>query len=201
VHPHLASVGVVHAYWDERESFHAGAFVAGDGVWGVLGEREAGKSSLLASLALRGTPVFCDDLLVIDGNTALAGPRSIDLRSGAASRLGCGEPLGVVGNRERFRLRLHPVPAELPLKGWVELGWGETDVVSPKRGAERLRALAPHRGLRLPPPRPESLLALASLPMYELRRRAEWSSHERSIDTLLEVVGAAGQPGGLRERE
>src|SRR5262249_49285746 len=54
VHPHLASVAVVSAYWLDRESFHAGAFAFRGRVWGVLGDRNAGKSSFLAQLALSG---------------------------------------------------------------------------------------------------------------------------------------------------
>ena len=54
VHPHLAAVGAVWAHWLGHEPFHAGAFVAGAGVWGVLGDKGAGKSSMLAALAHRG---------------------------------------------------------------------------------------------------------------------------------------------------
>jgi hypothetical protein len=96
VHPHLASVAIVAAHWLGHETFHAGAFVAGGRVWGVLGERKAGKSSLLASLSLAGVPVVADDILVVDGTTTFAGPRSIDLRPDAAQRLGLGEEMGVM---------------------------------------------------------------------------------------------------------
>lgn len=203
VHPHLAAVAVVHAYWSERESFHAGAFVAGDGVWGVLGERESGKSSLLASLALAGVPVLCDDLLVLDGGRALAGPRSIDLRAGAAARLGQGEALGVIGGRERWRLALGPVAAEVPFRGWIELHWREQVEVRATRGSARLKLLMPHRGLRMTPARPQQLIELAGLPTYELGRPRDWASHELAIEALLDVVASsgAGQPGRLSEGE
>ena len=97
IHPHLASVAAIFAHWDQRETFHAGGFVVGGKVWGLLGAREAGKSSFLASLALGGVPVLCDDILVLDHLIALAGPRSIDLRADAARQLGAGEPLGLSG--------------------------------------------------------------------------------------------------------
>ncbi len=152
VHPHLAGVAAVAAHWLGRESFHAGAFVAGGGVWGLLGERGAGKSSMLASLALAGVPVVSDDVLVLDSRTALAGPRSIDLRSDASAHLDAGEPLGVIGGRERWRLPLAPIAPELPLRGWVVLGWDERTAVRQLQGSRRLTSLLPYRAARLYPP-------------------------------------------------
>ncbi len=81
LHPHLAGVAAVSSHWRDQQSFHAGAFVAGNGVWGVLGEKGFGKSTMLAALDRAGVPVLCDDVLVLDGQTAFAGPRSIDLRA------------------------------------------------------------------------------------------------------------------------
>lgn len=205
VHPHLAPVAMVEARWNHRESFHAGGFVAGEGVWGLLGVKGAGKSTLLASLAASGVPVMCDDVLVIDTGTAvamaMAGPRSIDLREGAAQQLRSGTALGVIGLRERWRLVLDPVAAELPLQGWVSLSWGETVTVEVKRGSERLRALLPHRGLRLLPTRPEKLIDLAGLPVLELSRPPDWDSHQQAIEILLDAVAAAGEPGRLQQGE
>ena len=51
VHPVLATVGAVFAWWRGDVVFHGGAVVIGDGAWGLLGERGTGKSSLLAGLA------------------------------------------------------------------------------------------------------------------------------------------------------
>jgi ABC-type molybdenum transport system ATPase subunit/photorepair protein PhrA len=56
------------AHWLGRESFHGGGFVAGDGVWGVLGEKGDGKSTLLASLALSGVPIVADDRRTFGGS-------------------------------------------------------------------------------------------------------------------------------------
>src|SRR4051812_5487406 len=80
LHPFLAPAAAVFAHWAGRLSFHAGAFVSNGGVWGVVGPREAGKSSVLAWLALNGHEVFTDDVLVLEGRTAFSGPRAIDLR-------------------------------------------------------------------------------------------------------------------------
>src|ERR1019366_7601680 len=186
VHPHLASVAVVAAHWLGRETFHAGAFLAGGGVWGVLGDKEAGKSSLLASLALAGVPVVSDDILVLDQMTALAGPRSIDLRAGAARHLAVGEAVGVMGTRERWRLVLGPIAAEAPMRGWVLLRWDTDTGVRALSGSERLIKLAAHRGGRLYPPEPGLLVALSALPVLELRR-----PHRRTNARVRSVQNAS----------
>ena len=98
-HPHLSVTAVLAARWLGRRSFHSGAFVAGDGAWGVLGDRGQGKTSTLAWLASHGYPVVCDDILVLDGGTAFAGPRCLDLRETAARHFHMGSYIGRVGTR------------------------------------------------------------------------------------------------------
>jgi hypothetical protein len=188
VHPYLAPAAAVIGRWFGRESFHAGAFVAGGAAWAILGEREAGKSSTLARLALSGHPVVCDDMLVLDGLNALAAPRSVDLRGDAARELGAGEFLGVVGARERWRLSLDGDPGSPPLAGWIFLAWGERVEVVPVPPAERLTRIVPHRGVRLPPTDPGLLLDLAALPGWELRRPPGWASLPAAVDALLQTV-------------
>lgn len=189
VHPYLAPGAAVLARWLGREAFHAGAVMADGGAWAVLGDREAGKSSTLAWLALSGHPVLADDLLVLDGADALAGPRCIDLRGDAAARLGAGEPLGVVGTRERWRLVLEPVPARVPLRGWILLEWAEAVAVEPVRGAERLLRLIPHRSVRLEPPAPSALVELASLPVLAFRRPRRWDALAGAGERLVAAIG------------
>jgi hypothetical protein len=187
-HPYLAPVALISARWLGRESFHAGAFVADGGVWALLGDKEAGKSTALAWLESQGHTVVCDDALILDGMTALAGPRSIDLRAESARRLGIGEPLGTVGARERWRVPLGPVAAELPFRGWVQLAWGDAVAVEPVRGTARLPALIPHRGVRLEPPRPAALLDYAALPHLTWRRPRAWASLGESAERLLDAI-------------
>jgi hypothetical protein len=188
VHPYLAPVALISARWLGRESFHAGAFVADGGVWAMLGDKEAGKSTMLAWLDAHGRPVVCDDALILDGHTALAGPRTIDLRAESAQRLGIGEALGTVGVRERWRVPLDPVAAELPFRGWVQLEWGDEVAVERVRGAARLPALIPHRGVRLEPPRPEALVDYAALPQLTLRRPRGWGSLREGAERLLDAI-------------
>jgi hypothetical protein len=189
VHPYLAPVAAVMAHWHGRESVHAGAFVAGGGVWGVVGERESGKSSTLARLALEGVGIVCDDLLTLAGTTVLAGPRAIDLREEPAARLGVGSSIGVGGARERWRLRLPPVPQVLELRGWVHLTWGDRVEAVRVSGADRVARLLGQRAARLPPPAPETLLDLAALPSWEVRRPRAWESLDEAADCLRRLAG------------
>jgi hypothetical protein len=189
VHPYLAPGAAVLARWLGREAFHAGAVVADGGAWAVLGDRETGKSSTLAWLALNGHPVLADDLVVLDGSHALAGPRCIDLRGDAAARFGAGEPLGVVGTRERWRLVLEPVPARVPLRGWIVLEWADAAAVEPVRGPERLLRIIPHRSVRLAPPDAGALVELASLPVLAFRRPRRWDALGDAGERLVAAIG------------
>jgi hypothetical protein len=188
VHPYLAPVALVMARWHGREGFHAGGLVADGGVWGVMGDKTAGKSTLLAWLARAGAGILSDDVLVIDGDRAFAGPRSIDLRSEAAEVLGAGEALGHIGARDRWRVPLDPVPAELPLRGWISLEWGDAVALESVRGSERLMALMPHRGVRLEPAIPAALVRLSALPHLRLTRPRDWGSMGEVADRLLAAL-------------
>jgi hypothetical protein len=189
VHPYLAPVAAVAARWAGRESFHAGAMIAGGEAWAILGDKESGKSTTLAHLALRGLDVVADDLLVIDVDGALAGPRCIDLRAGSAAHLGAGEPLGVVGVRERWRLPLGPVPPRIPLRGWITLAWDDEIAVDALRGPERMLALLPFRSVQLVPGAPQDLLDFSSLPVLRLRRPRRWDALDAAADRLLAALG------------
>jgi len=190
VHPYLAPVAAVMAFWHGRESFHAGGFATREGVWAVIGERGAGKSSTLAALAARGIGIACDDMLVLKGGTVLAGPRTVDLRAESAEQLGVGVPLGTVGDRERWRVGLDPIASELPLCGFVFLAWGDDVGVTALPGSTRLARLLPHRGVRLPPPDPAALVELARLPGFELRRPRGLDSLPEAVDRLVNAVGS-----------
>ena len=190
VHPYLGLAAAVYSHWLGRESFHAGAFEAGGGAWIVAGEKAAGKSTLLASLALRGQPVLADDVVVLDGGEALAGPRSIDLRADTAEALGVGEDVTVPGGRERRRLVLPGAEARVPVAGWVFPVWAEepSEVVQLPPN-ERLVRFAGSRVLRVEPERPEVLVELAGLPAWELRRSRGWDGLGDALDLLLTSLG------------
>ncbi|HET8754563.1 MAG TPA: hypothetical protein VFM58_01045 [Solirubrobacteraceae bacterium] len=188
VHPYLAPAAAVAARWARRESFHAGAVIAGDGAWAILGDKESGKSTTLAHLALAGHGIVSDDLLVVDRDAVFAGPRCVDLRAASAAHLEAGEPLGVVGVRERWRLGLAAIPARVPLRGWVTLAWDDDVGVDVLRGADRVLALLPFRSVQVTPDAPEDLVDLGSLPVLRLRRPRRWDALDAAAERLLAAV-------------
>jgi hypothetical protein len=192
IHPGLAPAAAVMAHWLDRPCFHAGAFLSPGGVWAVAGDRESGKSSTLAWLALNNHSVVTDDILVLDDfGGAYAGPRSIDLRDETAERLGAGEPLGRIGTRSRWRMNLPPIQAQLPFRGWFFLEWGDMLEVRRLPASDCLTWLLHRRTVRVKPVSPAALLELAALPAWQLRRPREWGNFDEAASLLLETATQA----------
>ena len=123
IHPISTVPLAILARWRGDVTLHGGAFAAGGAAWVVMGERNSGKSTMLASvLPKHGHPVVADDLVVIDHHI-WAGPHCVDLREEAASRLQPARDLGDFGSRRRFRLSSPPAPARLPLGGFFLMDW------------------------------------------------------------------------------
>lgn len=189
-HPYLAAAAAPFAGWLGRSALHAGAFLDRQGAWGVLGAKEDGKSTLLASLALAGIPVLTDDALVVELGRAFAGPRCIDLRHEAAVALDVMDRAVPARAGERARLPLPPkIPLVVPLRGWFTLAWDEELGVRLLPASKRLVALAVRTG-RSAPPQPAELLDLATLPVWELRR-------PRRLDLLGDAVRLVAETVGL----
>jgi hypothetical protein len=190
LHPYLAYVAGMVGGWLGLECVHAGGFVVGGGVWAIVGARGAGKSSTLGWLAGQGDEIVSDDLLVIQDGRVLAGPRFVDLRPETAALIGAGTPLGKVGARERWRLEVGPVDAELPLSGWIFLDWGPEIDVRPATAAERLLTIKDSLSLWGIPTDPAGLLGLASLPGWHLRRPQGWESIDEATGRLLDAIAS-----------
>jgi hypothetical protein len=188
VHPFLAAVGTIFAWWNGQDALHGGAFLTEGGAWALLGERGAGKSSMLAALHLAGHPVLADDVIVIAGGAALAGPRCVDLRPDAVHALGVADRVETVRGGERFRLVQPEVQPQAPLRGWIALSWSERVDARPLTPAERLEHLAAHSAF--PPQQPGGLVGLAELPGWELTRPRTPASLEPAVDRLLDLCSA-----------
>jgi hypothetical protein len=186
VHPYLGPVASVYNRWIGRESFHAGGLLIGGKAWMVLGEREAGKSTLLAACLAAGVGVLADDLCVIDDGHLLCGPRTLDLRRPPDDALAA---LGTVPARAgRWRVDLPDVPPRTPLAGWMRLNWGEAHSTQPLTFADRLTLLARWRGWNALPSRPESLLDLAARPGYVLTRPRALDGLDETLQTILALA-------------
>ena len=186
IHPFLTAVGTIFAWWNRRHTFHGGAFLTNRGAWGVVGDRGAGKSSMLAALALAGYPVLADDLLVISGRMVLAGPRCVDLRPGVGEALGVKDSLQSVRGGERYRLAFERTKPEAQLRGLVVLTWSDGMRVRELRAGERLERLAQYSCA--PPRDPAGLIEIAELPAWELGRPRSLGSLQPAVDRLLAIA-------------
>jgi hypothetical protein len=188
VHPVLTIPLSILAHWRGDVTLHGGAFIHADGAWGIVGEREAGKSSMLAALAERGVPIAADDLLVVDDGWVRAGPRCVDLRPDVASHLPSARDLGVVGTRPRFRLSTPPAPARSRLRGLFVLEWHEEPEpqLVPMTTQERLFVIYRQESIALLGfAEGGKVVELLELPMWRFRRRRDWRATPAAVDRLL----------------
>jgi len=181
VHPYLAAAAGVLCLRRGMECHHAGAFVADGGAWAVLGDREAGKSTLMAALSRRGLPVLTDELVAVADGLVQVGPRLVDLRRPTAEHLGVGEALPSVRPGGRWRVPLEPA-SPAPLAGWVHLAWGPETELRPLGLTERIGRVA-----ALGVNRPAETVGLVSLPGFELVRPATLDSLEATLDLLCGI--------------
>lgn len=181
VHPYLALAASSICVAEGMECHHAGAFVVNGGAWAVVGDREAGKSTLMAALSLRGVPVLTDELVVVSDGLVQVAPRLVDLRQPSAEHLGVGDSLPSVRPGGRWRLPLAPT-SPAPLAGWVHLAWGEAIELRPLGLVERVGRVA-----ALGVNRPADTLGLVSLPAYELVRPRTLASLEGTLDLLCGI--------------
>lgn len=184
-HPLLGAAATVIARWLGLEVFHAGSFTHNDQAICVVGENQAGKSTLLSAIAARGLPIMADDLAFTDGHWLYAGPRTLDLRTPR----GASAPVRPV-RFDRQRMTLEPAPARLPLRGWLLLAWGTDLSLEPIAASDLLPELIDRRSLRRLASDPQTFLTLASLPAWRLRRPPDWSGLEASVDLLLAAIDA-----------
>ena len=190
--PHLSSAASTVALWNGAQPFHAGGFVHQGGAWGVLGDKGAGKTSMLAVLNELGMPIVTDDLLIYDRGDVLAGPRCLDLRRGAARRLRRGRDIGVVGTRRRWRVYLPPCPSRVPLHGWIVPKWGDPARVELIEPGQRIALLPAFRALRVPWQDPVALLDLASQPIYRWTRPRSLADMPGDVRRLLDQLALPG---------
>ena len=184
-HPYLAPIAAVHSHWLGRAAFHAGAIVVAGRTWGVIGERQAGKSTLLAAIASEGGVVLADDLLVMEGPDVFCGPRTLDLREEAARWFGGTRSLGLAGARERWRLDLGPAPPSAPLAGWIVPGWSEDVAIRRQPGAAAAHHIAPARSVTGLSIEPAAFLAAASHPVVEFDRPRDLTRIADGVRRLL----------------
>lgn len=191
VHP-LLTIGVsVLARWRGDVTLHAGAFETQGGGWAFMGAREAGKSSILASIGQRGYAVIADDLLAVQNGSVWAGPSCVDLRPDSVGRFTNAVSMGIVGGRLRYRLSTAPGHAQIPLRGFFVLDWNHASDISvePLSTQERLHWLYRQEYIRLVGySDPAKLLPLVALPAWRLTRPRDWAATEEAVERVLEIT-------------
>jgi hypothetical protein len=197
VHPLLTPPMAILARWRGDLTLHAGAFVSAGRAWGLVGEREAGKSTTLARLAERGCPIVADDLLVLQGTTAYAGPACIDLRPDVAERMPDTHFLGEVAGRPRHRMATPSAPPQVELGGFFVIGWSQDHEVrvEPLGAEEGLKAIYGHEYIGLlGPAEPERILDLLGTPMWRVSRPSDWAPADEAIERMLEITQGQAAP-------
>jgi hypothetical protein len=182
----------VHSFWLGRAAFHAGGIIVGDTAWGVVGEREAGKSTLLAAVEAAGGMVLADDLLVLDGPLVFAGPRTLDLREEAARWFPGTRELGVAGARARWRLDLKPAPEEVRLGGWIVPSWSAGLSIVRQSGAAAVHHLAAARSVQKNPINPSAFMMAAARPAIEFSRPRDMNRIGAGVVALLDEMTRLG---------
>jgi hypothetical protein len=192
VHPILTTPLAMLARWRGDVTIHAGAFETEAGAWGIVGRREAGKSTMLALLAARGHPIVADDLLAIQDGVVWAGPDCVDLRPETAERFDA-RYLGEITGRPRFRLSTPPSRSRLPLKGVFLLDWSDDEEIdiSPLSARESLGLfLAQEYIYLLGWPGEHKVLEAAAVPAWRVRRPRDWDAAQDVVDRVLEATAS-----------
>ncbi|MGB7859110.1 MAG: hypothetical protein WBM90_01285 [Acidimicrobiia bacterium] len=181
IHPYLAPAASVLARWNGWAAFHAGVFEVDGQAWLVTADRNGGKSTTLALLSELELPVLADDLAVVRGGCALAGPRSVDLREkGGFSH---AEDLGVVGERRRWRLRLPPTELEMRVVGVIKLTWSDVPTVRSVSIEDRPDVLRPMLSISV---EPSAMLQVLGLPTFVVGRPR--GDLQASVDLIRKVT-------------
>ncbi|WP_299576121.1 hypothetical protein [uncultured Williamsia sp.] len=191
-HPLLASTAIVTADWSGRVALHGGAFVAPDGrAWGVLGDRGAGKSSLVGWCVKNGLPVITDDIVVTDGAQVLAGPRCLDLRAGAAKHFGLGIDIGVVGRRRRWRVRTDMCEPAYPLGGWIVPRWSSEIWIDDAAVADRAAVISPHRAIFVRQQHPVAWMGVLAKRLIHFARPQSWARIDVAMGELMSEIATS----------
>lgn len=192
LHPWLAPTVCRYSIQLGRIVLHGGVVATGERAVAVLGDREAGKSTLVAYAASHGDElsVLSDDLVVVEGHTVFAGPRCIDLRPSAA---GLWRSFRSVPSRDGSRRRVFlPGCAESArLVGLVVLQWGQELALTRLTPSAGLAAVLPHLSAGQSRPAFERVLSLADLPVWRLQRPKDPALLDTQLSMLIQRLSLA----------
>ncbi len=191
-HPYLSVVGMLAPLWAGGVALHGGVFVSYGRAWVMMGSKGGGKSTTLALMAQAGRQVLADDMAVVGSNLMVhRGPRYIDLRQEVSEALGVGEPVGVLGTRERWRYRLGQAPMAAPLGGIIVPRWGDEESVASLDAVTRLRVVASSFPIAYPNDRSALVMDIAnSVPMLVWTRPEGLDGAAGAVERMLAELPA-----------
>jgi hypothetical protein len=195
VHPLLTPPLSILSRWRGDLSLHAGGFYHAGVAWGVIGQKESGKSTTLALLADRQVPLLADDLLVLDGDVVRAGPSCVDLRPDAAEKVPGARLLGEVAGRQRHRLSAEKGPPRSPLGGLFVLAWSDRPEVyiEPVSVGEGMRILYEQEHMEVKGIGDVGrILDLLGKPIWQVSRPRDWAASAEVVERILEKTMGAG---------
>lgn len=190
VHPCLAPLAIAAAHWQKRVPLHASAVIVDGQAWGILAERGDGKTTTVAALDQAGHGVITDDLLVVDADLqAHAGPRCVDLRASSTELFPGAVRVDDYPSRERYRLTPGPVPATVPLAGFIRLLWSEHRLgLTPISPGDRIPLIGSAISMGGPLANPGLVLDLAALPCFALERPRGLDSLQASVEAIASLA-------------
>ena len=122
----------------------------GDGAWRSSATRGTARALRSPGSPCNGHPVLTDDLLVVNGRSRAGRATMHRPTQEHAERLGVGESLGVVGQRERWRLApRRDRTGRCRCGASSRSAWTDNSSLRVLRGPERLLTLFPGRTVRL----------------------------------------------------
>lgn len=138
-------------------AIHASAVAMDGAVVAFTGPAGAGKSTLVAALASRGLPMFCDDTLILDLSDpdriiCLPGHKRLKLRPDAVELTGARPQEKISAALDKFYAEpaAGTVGITLPLESLIFLEEGPEVAITPVAGAERfIRLQDDHQTSRL----------------------------------------------------
>ena len=189
LHPWLAPAVIWRAHLVGRFVIHGGLVAIGTRAVAVVGQREAGKSSLTAWAATSGAfSVLADDSIVVEGRRVFAGPRCIDLRPSALSLFEKRVPMTPARDRTRYRVDLPPCSSVAELIGIVVLSWGPELAFRRVEPTARLPLLLEHLAvIETDRPTTDRLLDLAAIPTWILERPRDFGMLDQTLDCLAKI--------------
>lgn len=191
LHPWLVPAAATVNAWHGRRVLHGGIVSDGQRALAVVGDKEGGKSTLLAWLALQTELlVMCDDLVVFDGDVVFAGPRCIDLRPSSVPHLPDVIGRTLVRDGTRLRLPLPSAPPTSELIGLVVLEWAEEAKTVAVPVGERLGRILPHALTEGIPEGAAGVLGFATYRMWRLLRPRRWDCLPASAELLRELLAS-----------